>query len=111
MSVAISLKYVVSIVRNILIFTKAKDFREAKFYAFQTIENHWSRDVLALQIKTNLWLRTGSAVSNFKTTLPEPLGELAQQTLKDPYIFDFLTISEGFKEKDSASCFVAIKTI
>lgn len=85
---------------NILIFTKSKNIQEAQFYIQQTIENNWSRDTLALQIKTDLYVRSGKTISNFKHTLPEPLSDLAQQTLKDPYIFDFMTLTTGFKEKD-----------
>lgn len=85
---------------NILIFTKSANFQEADFYLRQTIENQWSRDVLALQIKSKLYFRQGKAISNFKKTLQEPFSELAQQTLKDPYVFDFLTLAKPFKEKD-----------
>ena len=55
---------------NILIFSKSKDSKEAKFYIEQTIENNWSRDVLTLQIKTNLFDRKGKSITNFKNTLP-----------------------------------------
>ena len=92
---------------NILIFTKSKDIKEAVFYAQQAIENHWSRDVLALQIESNLYARKGKAISNFKNTLPEPMSDLAQQTLKDPYIFDFMTLAEGYKERDIEQQLVA----
>jgi predicted nuclease of restriction endonuclease-like (RecB) superfamily len=85
---------------NIMIFTKSNSENEAQFYIQQTIENNWSRDVLALQIKTNLFERQGKSINNFKTTLPEPFSDLAQQTLKDPYVFDFLTLSVKAKEKD-----------
>ena len=85
---------------NILIFTKSSSIEEATFYISATIENGWSRDVLALQIKSQLYQRKGKAVSNFKHTLPQPLSDLAQQTLKDPYVFDFLTLSKPFHEKD-----------
>lgn len=85
---------------NILIFTKIKSQKEALFYVQKTIENNWSRNVLELQLKSDLYNRQGKAVSNFKYTLPEPLSDLAQQTLKDPYIFDFITLTEGYKEKD-----------
>ena len=85
---------------NIQIFTKAKDINEAKFYIQQTIGNGWSRDVLSLQIKSNLYQRSGKTISNFQQTLPNPLSELAQQTLKDPYIFDFMTMSQPYKERD-----------
>lgn len=85
---------------NILIISKVKDIKEAEFYIHQTIENNWSRDVLGFQIKSNLYKRIGKSVTNFKYTLPEPMSDLAQQTLKDPYIFDFLTMSEPYHEKD-----------
>ena len=85
---------------NILIYSKSKNIQEATFYIQQTIENNWSRDVLALQIKTNLFDRKGKSITNFKNTLPEPFSDLAEQTLKDPYIFDFLTLSTSVKEKD-----------
>jgi len=85
---------------NILIFTKSKNINEANFYLSQTIANNWSRDVLALQLKTNLYTRTGKAITNFDNTLPQPLSELACQTLKDPYIFDFLNLQTNAKERD-----------
>ncbi|SEM66324.1 Predicted nuclease of restriction endonuclease-like (RecB) superfamily, DUF1016 family [bacterium A37T11] len=85
---------------NILIFTKSKNITEARFYIQQTLENNWSRDVLALQIKTNLYDRSGKAISNFTHTLPDPMSDLAQQTLKDPYVFDFVSLTKPFKEKD-----------
>lgn len=68
---------------NIHIFTKAKSFSEVLFYINQTLENGWSRDVLALQIKSNLYAREGKAITNFKQTLPASQSDLAQQTLKN----------------------------
>jgi len=85
---------------NVLIITKAKDLEEANFYISQTIENGWSRDSLALQLKSNLFGRVGKSVTNFSHTLPQPLSELAQQTLKDPYVFDFLNFTTEVKERD-----------
>jgi len=85
---------------HIQIFTKSKDVNESLFYIQKTIENNWSRDTLALQIKSNLYARQGKAVSNFTNTLPAPNSDLAQQTLKDPYVFDFLHLSEDYKERD-----------
>ena len=84
----------------ILIITKIKDYSTAIFYIQKTKECNWSRDVLATQIKTSLHERTGIAITNFSNTLPEPFSELAQQTLKDPYVFDFLQLTENYKEKD-----------
>jgi predicted nuclease of restriction endonuclease-like (RecB) superfamily len=83
-----------------LVINKIKDIDEALFYWQQTLQNGWSRDILALQIKNNLYFRQGKAVSNFKATLPQPLSTLAQQTLKDPYIFDFITMDQPYHEKD-----------
>lgn len=85
---------------HVEIFTKAKSMKEAHFYIKETIENGWGREVLALQIKSQLYQRQGKSISNFKKTLPEPLSDLAQQTLKDPYVFDFLTMTKPFHEKD-----------
>ena len=85
---------------NILIFTKSRNHNEAEFYIQETIVNNWSRDVLALQIKTDLYKRQGKAITNFQNTLPDPFSDLAQQTLKDPYVFDFMTMSKPFHEKD-----------
>ncbi len=56
--------------------------------------------MLELQIKSQLFERQGKAVNNFKDTLPQPFSDLAQQTLKDPYVFDFMQLSNDFREKD-----------
>ncbi|MDR2651349.1 MAG: PDDEXK nuclease domain-containing protein [Prevotellaceae bacterium] len=84
----------------IVVITKIKNPATALFYFSQTIENGWSRDVLALQIKSKLHERQGKSVTNFSFTLPAPMSDLAQQTLKDPYVFDFMTITKPFHEKD-----------
>ena len=85
---------------NILIFTKCGSLEEAGFYIGQTLEQGWSRDVLAMQLKSNLYTRTGKAITNFSRTLPSPQSDLAQQTLKDPYTFDFMAMTEPFNERD-----------
>jgi predicted nuclease of restriction endonuclease-like (RecB) superfamily len=84
----------------IQIFTKCQSVTEARFYMAQTLEQGWSRDVLALQLKSNLYARTGKAVTNFSRTLPSPQSDLAQQTLKDPYTFDFMSMTVPFNELD-----------
>lgn len=78
--------------------SKKKLFRI--WYIEQTIQNGWSRDILRLMIKSAVHLRQGNAVTNFNLTLPDPQSDLAQQSLKDPYIFDFLTLTEPFKERE-----------
>ena len=85
---------------NIHIFAKSKSLEEAFFYLQQTIENSWGRDFLALQIKSDLFQRQGKAISNFNKTLPEPQSDLAEQTLKDPYTFDFLAMAKPYNELD-----------
>lgn len=83
-----------------IIITKIKSHTEAEFYTKQTIENNWSRDILDLQIKSNLYQRQGKSITNFKNTLPEPFSDLAIQTLKDPYVFDFLALDVKYRERD-----------
>ncbi|TAK37096.1 MAG: DUF1016 domain-containing protein [Saprospiraceae bacterium] len=85
---------------NITLLQKCSSQKERLWYAAQAMENGWSRNVMAFQIETKLYDRQGKAISNFSTTLPEPDSDLAQQALKDPYIFDFLTLSKKAKEKD-----------
>ena len=72
------------------------------WYINKTIENGWSVNVLAHQIDTNLYARQKEQkkVSNFATKLPSPQSELAQETIKDPYVFDFIELKENLKEKD-----------
>ncbi|MCU0341070.1 MAG: PDDEXK nuclease domain-containing protein [Spirosomaceae bacterium] len=85
---------------HILIMQKNKSVADALFYINQTIENNWSRAVLEYQIETQLHKRQGNAITNFTTTLPKPESDLAQQLLKDPYNFEFLTLEKSAKEKD-----------
>jgi len=83
---------------NILIISQSKNMEEAIFYLNETFENNWSRDILNLQIKNNLFERKGKAITNFSKALPHPNSDLANQTLKDPYLFDFLTLKNDADE-------------
>jgi len=85
---------------NIAIITKCKDIKEALFYVQKTMTHNWSRSVLVHQIESRLYKREGKAISNFSLTLPKPQSDLARQTLKDPYIFDFLSMSADYNERD-----------
>lgn len=85
---------------NILLMEKVKDLPTRLWYMEQTIEQGWSRDTLAAKIKGKAHERQGQAVSNFSDRLPAPQSELARQLLKDPYLFDFLTIEEPFHERE-----------
>ena len=86
--------------QNLLLLTKLKTREEREWYAARAIENGWSRNVMWHHISTQLLERTGKAVTNFAGRLPKPDSELAHQTLKDPYLFDFLGVSEEAKERD-----------
>jgi predicted nuclease of restriction endonuclease-like (RecB) superfamily len=85
---------------NVRILDYVKDTKEREWYMRQTIENGWSRSVLVFQIERKLYQRQGKAVTNFERTLPSPQSDLAQQLLKDPYNFDFLTLGEEAHERD-----------
>lgn len=85
---------------NLILLTKLNDLNERLWYAEKALENGWSRSVLTMWIESDLFKRDGKAITNFKTTLPTPHSDLAQQTLKDPFNFDFLTIEKEAREKD-----------
>lgn len=85
---------------HITLMTKCKTSDEALFYVRKTIEANWSRSVLMNMLDTGLYEASGKAITNFRQTLPIPQGDLAQQTLKDPYVFDFLTMRKGYDERD-----------
>ncbi|MEY3243198.1 MAG: hypothetical protein RIR11_4637 [Bacteroidota bacterium] len=83
-----------------ILIEKVKDISTRFWYMQQTLANGWSRDILALMIKTNLYERQGNAPNNFEHTLPNPHSDLVKQMLKDPYIFDFFTLTERFDERE-----------
>lgn len=86
---------------HVQIINKCKDnLPQALFFVQKTIENNWSRAVLLNFLDTDLFEREGKAITNFKTSLPTPNGDLAQQMTKDPYCFDFLSISKKYTEKE-----------
>lgn len=85
---------------NVILITKLKDNNQRFWYAQKAIENGWSRTILEMQIESDLYNRQGKAITNFKKTLPSPDSDMAQQSFKDPYIFDFLTLHEQYVEYD-----------
>ena len=85
---------------HIMIMQRCKNTQEALFYVHKTIENHWSRSVLEHQIALNLYVRQGKAITNFQHQLPPAMSDLAQELTKDPYVFDFLSITENYTEKE-----------
>lgn len=88
---------------NLLLISKLKDRDIRKIYAKASIKNGWGRTMLAHQIENNFHLRIGNSSNNFKNSLPECDSDLANSIIKDPYIFDFLTLKENYKEKELES--------
>ena len=85
---------------NMLLLQAVKDEAIRAWYAGQTLAHGWSRNVLKMQIDTAAHLRRGAAITNFAQRLPAPQSDLASQVLKDPYVFDFLTLEAGFHERE-----------
>jgi len=85
---------------NIAIIQKCKTSDEALYYVQNTIKNGISRSVLIHQIETNLYARDGKAITNFEATLPPLQSDLAKEITKDPYNFDFLSLTKGYQEKE-----------
>lgn len=85
---------------NFILIEKIKDRQKRLWYMEQCLKNGWSRDILDLHIKSGLYERKGKAITNFDYTLPPIQSDMAQQTLKDPYIFDFLTLDTDFRERE-----------
>ena len=83
---------------NIVILQKSKSIQEAIFYLQETISSNWSRDILKMQIDSKLFDRQGNAITNFHLTLPKPQSDLANQIIKDPYNFGFLTLEKDIQE-------------
>lgn len=92
---------------NIALLDKLKEAPEREWYARQTVENGWSRNVLVMQIESGLYGRQGKAVTNFERVLPAPQSELAQNLLKDPYNFEFLGLGKEALERDVENALLA----
>lgn len=95
-----SLLWCVPWAHHVVLMEKVKDLPARRWYMEQTLANGWSRNILASQIDARAHARHGKTVSNFAAALPAPQSDLVQQTLKDPYIFDFLTLAEPFQERE-----------
>jgi predicted nuclease of restriction endonuclease-like (RecB) superfamily len=85
---------------NMLLLDKVEDPLDRLWYVQQAIEGGWSRSTLETWIQSKLHKRKGKAVTNFKQTLPSPQSEIAQQIVKDPYNFDFISLAAAHKEKE-----------
>ena len=91
---------------HVELLSKCKSVDEALFYVGRTLEHGWSRNVLMNMLETHLYESQGNAQTNFKTRLPAPMSDLAEQTLKDPYCFDFLSMREDYDERDLENALV-----
>jgi predicted nuclease of restriction endonuclease-like (RecB) superfamily len=91
---------------HIALLDKLKTEEERLWYATKTIEHNWSRNILVMQIESRLLERSGTAVTNFALTLPKPQSDLARESLKDPYRFDFLSLTEKAQEREIENALV-----
>ncbi len=85
---------------NLLLIQKVKNKKIRKVYAEATLSNGWSRNILDFQIKTEYHKRIGNSFNNFSKSLPPINSDLVNNTIKDPYIFDFITLKHDYKEKE-----------
>lgn len=83
------------------------DAKKALFFVRKVIENSWGRDILLNFLSTDLYERQAKAITNFSKTLPALQSDLAQQTTKDPYVFNFLTMTEDYNEWELEDALVA----
>jgi len=85
---------------NVLLLNRIKEQEARLFYVQKAIAENWSRATLEVHIKNRLHERQGKAVTNFAARLSAPTSALAQETLKDPYLFDFLSLGEDAQERE-----------
>ncbi|MBP6986100.1 MAG: DUF1016 family protein [Alphaproteobacteria bacterium] len=85
---------------NVTLLDKISDKKIRLFYVKHAIEYGWSRNIMVMQIELSLHKRQGQAITNFKDKLPSPQSDLAHYTLKDPYIFDFLSVGKEAHERE-----------
>jgi predicted nuclease of restriction endonuclease-like (RecB) superfamily len=90
----------------VTLLTKLTDPDQREWYAIRAVERAWSRATLQANIKAQLHLREGNALTNFSQRLPETQAQLAQEILKDPYHFDFLGLGEEAHERDIENALV-----
>lgn len=89
------------------LMAKVKEPASRHWYMQAAVQHGWSRSVLLAQIESAAHRRVGRSTTNFASRLPPPDSDLVQQTLKDPYIFDFLTLADGFQERELETALVA----
>lgn len=85
---------------NLILIQRLNTKEERLWYVKKIIENGWSRNTLSIWVDSDLYRRQGKAITNFSNTLPTPQSDLASQTLKDPYLFNFLSLTENYEERE-----------
>ncbi|MCW5262697.1 DUF1016 domain-containing protein [Verminephrobacter eiseniae] len=85
---------------NLVLLDRLNTQAERRWYTAKAIQHNWSRNILVMQIETRLLERNGTAVTNFDASLPKPQSDLARESLKDPYRFDFLGLSDDAQERE-----------
>jgi predicted nuclease of restriction endonuclease-like (RecB) superfamily len=85
---------------HVILIERVKNRADRFWYMQQAVTHGWSRSILSAQIAAKAHRSAGKAITNFSETLPSPQSDLAQQTLKDPYLFDFLTLATAARERD-----------
>jgi predicted nuclease of restriction endonuclease-like (RecB) superfamily len=91
---------------HLALLDKLPDPATRRWYAAKAIEHNWSRNILVMQIETRLRERSGRAVTNFEARLPSPPSDLARESLKDPYRFDFLGLTDAAQEREIENALV-----
>lgn len=91
---------------NLVLLDKLPGPETRRWYAAQAIEHNWSRNILVMQIEARLLERSGKAASNFESHLPKPQSDLARESLKDPYRFDFLGLTLDAQEREIENALV-----
>jgi predicted nuclease of restriction endonuclease-like (RecB) superfamily len=91
---------------NAVLLDRLDSPESRRWYAAKAIENSWSRNVLVMQIESRLLERTGQAITNFEASLPRPQSDLARESIKDPYRFDFLGLADTAQEREIESALV-----
>jgi predicted nuclease of restriction endonuclease-like (RecB) superfamily len=91
---------------NLVLLDKLNTPTERRWYTAKALEHNWSRNILVMQIETRLLERSGQAVTNFDASLPKPQSDLARESLKDPYRFDFLGLTDEAQEREVENALV-----
>jgi len=92
---------------QLIILQRLKTDSERLFYMQKTLQNNWSKNVLKLQIESRLHERQGQTINNFKLTLPSPQSDLARESFKNPYLFDFLGMYDELQERELEKALIA----